>query len=478
MKKLLTLSFCLSVHVLFAQVFVGYSNPVVLSKEELPSEKIYKDVLTQMEKWMEKKPTEDISSYEKRVSDEKAIQQKKELFISNAISVVAGPEVALDIPKTKYDDINQTLELQFGKLDPIYVHIPSGDEYLSFLDNLSNIDKQNVRYAVKDEKYLITHLELLNPANGIEYNYDISMVSSIKFRENVFGAVSLENNLDFSNDKTGPQTETQNIGISDVDRDLPEAKIRKPDAVAIIIGNRDYKAVGKLTFAINDAKSVKNYLVKSLGYDPANVVVIENATKANFETYFSKDGILESMVKSNSDVFIYYSGHGVPSLKNKKQYFMPVDADPGFIEKSGYSFEEFYSNLSKIKVKSYTIAIDACFSGAVYEDAGLKPGLIPVEESAMSLTNGIVFTASSANQVSLEDKEKKHGLFTYYFLKALQDKFVTDKDKDNQITYQEIFNYINNDDTGIPYRSKRLKSQQIPTLRAGEEFKNIGFMEY
>ena len=89
------------------------------------------------------------------------------------------------------------------------------------------------------------------------------------------------------------------------------------------------------------------------------------------------------------------------------------------------------------------------------------------------INNGLVFTSSSANEVSSWYNEKGHGMFTYFFLKAIHDKN-GDVNNDGQLTAQEIQNYITDHADGVPYYSKRLHGvQQTPQLEGVNKEKVI-----
>jgi hypothetical protein len=267
-------------------------------------------------------------------------------------------------------------------------------------------------------------------------------------------------------------------GNSDIDLDIFESNIKNNDAVAVIIGNRDYKNAPVIKYALNDLNTVEKYLIKTLGYKQENIIKVENATQGSFLTLFSPNGKLADYITNNkTDVFIYYTGHGVPGLKDKKQYFMPVDAEPKYINNGGYSFETFYDNLSKIPAKSYTVVIDACFSGAII--AGIKPGMIPVEEANNVIKNGVILAASSGSGFSNEYEDKKHGLFTYCFLKAIQEK-KCDLNKDRKISFAEIFEYISDksNNNGVPTISRKIGVEQNPNIIGSDQYKNNILYQY
>ena len=251
----------------------------------------------------------------------------------------------------------------------------------------------------------------------------------------------------------------------DVDIDIPKTDIINKDAVAVVIGNRNYskKDVPKVDFANRDANYVKEYLINTLGYREGNIIYVTDASQADFNSIFGTDknykGRLYNYVKSaQSDIFIYYSGHGAPDPESKNGYFVPVDCDPSLVSLNGYSLNTFYDNLSKINYKSLTVVIDACFSGASEAGmllANISPVFIKVENPITSKENSVIFTSATGEQVSSWYPEKKHSLFTYYFLKALQGE--ADKNNNKQLTIDEIKNYI---DDKVPYMARRLNNRE------------------
>jgi hypothetical protein len=148
------------------------------------------------------------------------------------------------------------------------------------------------------------------------------------------------------------------------------AASRNKDAVAVIIGNKDYKSrIPTVDYAHNDAIAFKTFVIDVLGYDPENIIDLRDASKAQLETAFGNRETHEGKLwryispKGKSDVMVFYSGHGVPGLKDKRGYILPVDADAGTPEINGFPVDTLLANLGKLKTKSMTVFLDACFSG-------------------------------------------------------------------------------------------------------------------
>ena len=262
----------------------------------------------------------------------------------------------------------------------------------------------------------------------------------------------------------------------DVENSLPNTSTSYPEAIAIVIGNNRYEKTSHVDYARSDARSINKYLIEVLGYREGNIFLVENAGKGDFELYFGTDknpkGKLYNTIKHGvSDVFIFYSGHGAPDVQTEKGFFVPVDADPQYINIQGYSIETFYSNLAKLPAKNKTVVIDACFSGAnLFEN--VSPVDIKIKEKENMLDNTVVLSSSTGNQFSSWYPEKQHGLFTWFFLKALHDVENSDTNGDNKLTWQEVYDYVSDNTEGVPYYARRLHGvEQSPVLMSDDKQK-------
>lgn len=306
-------------------------------------------------------------------------------------------------------------------------------------------------------------------------NYNPSNVNPISF--------SLEDlNITLPTISINTQTASnEKSQVPDLDMNSIQTKNKNSNAFAVVIGNKDYQYTKKVSFAINDAQTIKKYLINVLGYNEGNIFYLENASKSNFETYFgtkeNPQGKLYNNIKQGiSDVFIYYAGHGAPGLKDNKGYFVPIDCDPQYVEQGGYSLDLFYNNISKLNAKSITVITDACFSGAEIFN-NISPIIITVANPIAVADNCVVLSSSTGSQVSTWYNDKQHGMFTYFFLKALQDKDNSDKNKDGKLSYQEIFDYVSDKTEGVPYYARSIHGvDQTPAIQ-GTGVENV-FIEY
>ncbi len=250
-----------------------------------------------------------------------------------------------------------------------------------------------------------------------------------------------------------------------------------PDGIAVVIGNRNYdhKDIPEVTYAGNDAQAMRIFLKDTLGYQDGNIIFMTDTIKPDLEMIFgiknNHKGMLYDYIKPDvSDVFIYYSGHGAPDINTQKAYFVTKNSTPDKIAFTGYALDIFFENISRLPAKHITVVIDACFSGGT--DSGkwivsnASPALIKVSNPPVGKKNVAILTSSESSQISSWYPEKRHGLFTYFLLKAVNGD--ADKDSNRQITYKEIFDYVSNRTEGVPYWAKRLHGGrvQIPTLQS------------
>jgi hypothetical protein len=268
-------------------------------------------------------------------------------------------------------------------------------------------------------------------------------------------------------------------GLSiDVDVKIPKGKKAGKHDIAVVIGNKNYTESGvpAVEFAHRDARIMKEYLIKTFGFRPDNIIYEEDATLSRFNEIFgSKDnyrGKLFNFIKKDvSNVFVYYVGHGAPDLKSEEAYFVPVDANPQYIATNGYKLQSFYNNLSLLPVDKITIVIDSCFSGN--SDKGMlfkniSPAMVRVKKQYKGPRNALIITSAAVDEVSSWYGEKKHSLFTYYFFKGLQGD--ADFDGDDQIIVSEMKKYLKEN---VPYMARRITGAEQNPVISGDDKETI-----
>ena len=230
------------------------------------------------------------------------------------------------------------------------------------------------------------------------------------------------------------------------------AEVANPYGVAVIIGNRSYahERVPEVAYAHRDADAFRRFVLEVLGFDPDNIIDLRDASQAEMETALGNDRSPQGLVwryldtQEGSDVVVFYSGHGVPGLKDKRGYLLPVNANPDTAEINGYPIDVLYANLGKLEdAKTVRVFIDACFSGD--SDQGMlvrsaSPVYVQAVLPEVAGDKLTVLTAASGNEVASWDDEAQHGLFTHHLLDALHG--AGDADGDGQVTAAEVKHYL------------------------------------
>lgn len=209
---------------------------------------------------------------------------------------------------------------------------------------------------------------------------------------------------------------------TDVDTRIAVNDQQDPDMFVLIISNENYKYEQPVPFALNDGAIFKLYCEKTLGVPTKNIRYTPDATLNEMRRQLLwLDNVMKAY-QGEARAIVYYSGHGMPSEDAKHAYLLPVDGDSRLAE-SGLSTEQLYKQLSLMPSKGTIVLLDACFSGARRDGQMLASNrgvAIKVKEETVS-GNMVVFSAAQGDETAYPYEEKKHGLFTYFLLSALQE---------------------------------------------------------
>ena len=235
------------------------------------------------------------------------------------------------------------------------------------------------------------------------------------------------------------------------------------DAVAIIIGIQNYKRVPKAEFANNDAQAFYDYAIRALGIKPENIklLVDEQADEVEILSAF-QNWLPVKVRKQKTDVYVYYSGHGLPSDDGNSLYILPHGADKQFIAKTAINQQEVVAALQAAQPKSVTMFIDACYSGQIRTGENLIASARPISiksNAQLFPAEFTVITASQSDQIASSSADFKHGIFSYYLMKGMEGD--ADENKDNKITVGEMQSYLQD---MVGRKAMSVNRKQIPQL--------------
>ena len=234
------------------------------------------------------------------------------------------------------------------------------------------------------------------------------------------------------------------------------------DAVAVIIGISNYKSLPKAEYAKDDAQVFFDYAIRALGVHPGNIKLLIDEQADADEIYTAFKTWLPARVKSTTDVYVFYSGHGLPTQDGSGLYWLPQRANRDVISKTAILLQDINSDIQASYPKSATIFMDACYSGQARGGETLVAGARPIalkSQPTMFPSNFTVISASQADQISSSSPELQHGIFSYYLMRGMEGE--ADLNKDGKITLDEIQAYLSEN---VGRHARTMNRQQEPQV--------------
>lgn len=261
--------------------------------------------------------------------------------------------------------------------------------------------------------------------------------------------------------------------VFDVDTNIPVTNYENKDALVLIIANQNYKntCVSDVANALNDGKRFREYCIKTLGVPDRQIFYFEDATKNEISEGINKLTNAMDGFGGSAKVIVYYAGHGVPIKTGETiySYFVPADANPTdrnqMIEVSS-----FYQKITSHTASDIAFFVDACFTGAKRNGDMMESNTrgIAIKPQISSISgNAVVFSASSSDETAFAFAEGRHGLFTYFILKILNET------KGN-LTYGELFDSVKDEVAREASLNEKMPShKQHPTVSVSDNLKAI-----
>jgi len=143
---------------------------------------------------------------------------------------------------------------------------------------------------------------------------------------------------------------------------------------ALLIGNDNYQKLPKLGSAVNDVQAIAALLRDHYGFE---VRVLTDATRG--EILSALDDYRKNLTEEDS-LLVYYAGHGELDAKNKRGYWLPVDADPeNYVNAiANYSVTDILNNMA---ARHTLIIADTCYAGILTGSIIARP--VSVEDGVL-----------------------------------------------------------------------------------------------
>ena len=265
---------------------------------------------------------------------------------------------------------------------------------------------------------------------------NIQPLHQMSIQANNVPSVSQQANVVLSQTNNQPNVQVEKPK-SDVDIEIPIIKKSLGEKTfVVIIANENYQEVAKVPYTINDGEIFAEYCKKTLGIPETNISLVKDATANNMKREVRWLTQILQQYNGEAKAIVYYAGHGIPDESTKDAYLLPVDGygdDPS----TGYSLNELYKTLNEVPSKSTLVFLDACFRGANRDGSMLASarGVAIKAKPTAPIGNMVVFSAAQGDETAYPYIDKGHGLFTYYFLKKLQET-------KGDVTLGELSEYI------------------------------------
>lgn len=185
---------------------------------------------------------------------------------------------------------------------------------------------------------------------------------------------------------------------------------------ALVIGNNAYQHVQHLKTAEDDAREIDALLRDNYGFQTK---LLLNGTR---QQIISAINSYRRELTPDSNLLIYYAGHGINDKEIDKAYWLPVDAR--LDDNSNWiSADDITSNIRGIPAKHVLIVSDSCYSGTLTR--GLEASLPAPSERQRYLQKmwagkSRTLMASGGNEPVADGGSGKHSVFAGALLRGLK----------------------------------------------------------
>jgi uncharacterized protein len=133
---------------------------------------------------------------------------------------------------------------------------------------------------------------------------------------------------------------------------------------ALVIGNSRYQNMAPVPTAENDARAMAALLRDSYGFD---VTLLTNATQSQILSALYK---LSQNLAENDNLVVFYAGHGKRDLRNRRGWWLPVDAAADQNARTNWlPNQEVSDRLALIPARHILVLADGSYVGDITRGA-------------------------------------------------------------------------------------------------------------
>jgi hypothetical protein len=209
----------------------------------------------------------------------------------------------------------------------------------------------------------------------------------------------------------------------------------------LIIGINQYQKAPPLSYAVNDAKELRDVLIQELSFPADNITCLldAEATKESILRAFMR--FTKPDVELDERIFVFFAGHGYTRTGSRGEvgYLVPHDADMNDF----YTFirwDELTRNAELIRAKHMLFIMDACYGGLALT-RNLPAGSARFLKDMMLRYSRQVLTAGKADEVVADSGGPlpNHSVFSGHLIEGLRGKAAAD---DGVMTASGLMAYV------------------------------------
>ncbi|BBB59388.1 molecular chaperone DnaK [Undibacterium sp. KW1] len=194
---------------------------------------------------------------------------------------------------------------------------------------------------------------------------------------------------------------------------------------ALLIGCSQYDdpEIGSLNFASEDAEIFSNLLKTYCGFENEDIEILSSPSEKSPSA--TRSNIIKKLSippnQKNLDLLIiYFSGHGIHSATDGKDYLLPQDAVYRSVEYTAISFDYLLHEVKKWSARCTILVIDAC-RNVFRNGKAIDTYQSSFNPSEIKLPGVAAFFSCAPSERSYELPNLKSGVFTHAFSEALGD---------------------------------------------------------
>jgi hypothetical protein len=309
----------------------------------------------------------------------------------------------------------------------------------------------------------------LQPGQSRSIEFEATLPQSIQQQQ-------AEIHVSASDPAITPQPSTQTLALSiqptsinadDVDR-IPAVatEFRQPHTYLLSIGigsYRDQQAQSHKSVSL-DAEIVSNYFQSLGGLPASNIRLLQDWKAIRSDIDEALLDWLPPLMNKDAVVIVYFAG--VASVSSTEEVFLVPYDGIAMTPSQAYPLKKLEAALTRLRAKHTLFLFDGIVSPL--EPDKRNKAALPQWNPTESSTNHVIGTGETMQR--LEDNQHRHGLFTYYLLRALRGE--ADMNRDGEVTLNEAVTYLSQK---VRWASKTYQNQEqrpfaVPAIRSTDPF--------